>query len=1073
MRWFGAPFYDRGTGGRWVSLFLACACGWFGCASAWGDSAIAPPEVTTFRQFYSLNPELALKGMPVRLKGVVLCYDPGWNLLYVHDGVETAWLSPKLFQTNLHAGLEVELTGSTTFGQGHAVLTNLHIQVQGLRALPNAKRLEIPQLGDNTGQWTEITGRVRVAETSLGRLSLVVQGNSQTCLVYVMGPPGTKDFKWLPGCKVRIRGINTSKTDGNRLESASLIASGLDEVTLLEQPGAKASEIQVTSIDTLLNRELGSWTNEPVHLNGPIVSYKPGESLGIKDATDSIRAQVVQTTPVGAADRIDVWGYLMVLPGETILRDAYFEVQHPAVSRAAPGSTGQPVSEKTNNRAEIIRFSDISTMRPAESSQGYGVRLKGTVTFADPDWRNCFVQDRTGAIYVDLNQTDVTAGQWVEVTGQTSPGGFAPEVVNASIRILGTTNLPAPVKADLEDLANGHLDSHWVRLEGVVRRVTEDGGHVTLALTSPKGRFKAVVLKASDQPVPANLIDAMVSVQGACISELNSRGQLTGIILCVPGFDQIGILEPVPADPFAVQAAAIRSVATFDPSRLAGRRVKISGVITLVLAGQAFYVQDESGGIRVNSTQTDALNIGDSVNVLGFPSMGDFAPYLEEVRFQQTGKAALPKPRSTTAEETLLLGTNDAAVVQIEAHLVQRVPRSAHPKLVLQSGPIIFTAVLATQPAGGSLAAYPIGSVLRLTGVCSIQGGENHEPESFRLLVPGPRDIVLLRRPPWWTVQHALMLAGGLTLGAALAWGWSRSLRRQVRVQTEVIRRNQKELIRISRQAGMAEVATSVLHNVGNVLNSVNVSAGVVAKAVRESRSVKVSLVADLMKVNAADLGRFMTHDPKGRHLPEYLAKLGDHLGEEKSFILDEIKSLTKHIEHINDIVAMQQTYAKVGALRETVMVTDLIEDALRMNLTALERHEIQVFRQYDETHSPMIMITVEKHKVLQILVNLVSNAKNACTESSQAEKRLTVRVRNGDDRIRICFEDNGVGIQSENLTRIFGHGFTTRKNGHGFGLHSAAIAAHEMGGTLAAHSEGPGRGATFTLDLPRSPIKS
>jgi signal transduction histidine kinase len=153
------------------------------------------------------------------------------------------------------------------------------------------------------------------------------------------------------------------------------------------------------------------------------------------------------------------------------------------------------------------------------------------------------------------------------------------------------------------------------------------------------------------------------------------------------------------------------------------------------------------------------------------------------------------------------------------------------------------------------------------------------------------------------------------------------------------------------------------------------------------------------------------------------------------------------------------------------VKIADLVEDAIRMNLSALERHEIHISQEYDAAKSTDI--AVEKHKLLQIFINLISNAKNACVESGQTEKRLNIRVSNGDDRIRITFADNGVGIASENLTRIFAHGFTTRQNGHGFGLHSAALAAQEMGGRLLAHSEGTGRGATFTLELPRTPKQS
>lgn len=1062
-------FFNQDAVVHRVRLLLVCACVWLGILPAWGDPAGASVEINTFRQFYSLTSGQARKGMPVRIQGVVLGYDSGWNQLYVHDGADTMWFSPTLFQTNLQAGLKIELTGVTAFGQGSATLTNLHLHILGPGKIPEAKRVEISQLGGDFGQWIEIAGRVKVAETSLGRLSLVVHAQDQICLVYVMGLPATNDFRRLRDCRVRIRGINASKTVGGRLDTASVFAPDLNAITVLERPGAPPADQPVISVENLFDRELGAWTNTPVHLNGLVVAYQPGESVVVKDSTGSIRARVIQTTEVPIDGRVDVWGYLTVSPEESFLRDAYFEVPQPSAEIPSPVLTREPVTEKSVPHQEITRFFEVLKLRPKEAALGLRVRLLGTVTYADPDWRIGFVQGRgAGAVCIDLNQPDVRVGQWVEVTGQTSPGGFAPQVVNASLRILATTNLPEPVKTDLEDMAYGNLDSHWVQLEGVVRRTTGQWGRVTLLLTTPQGRFKAIVLNPGGQAMPTNLVDALVSVRGVCTSEINTRGQLTGIILHVPSCEQIKILEPAPADPFAIPAMAIRSVATFDPNRLAGRRVKISGCVTHVVPNRGFYVQDVSGGIRVNSVQTNDLQVGDTVDILGFPAINDFSPYLEEVSFRRTGSALLPKPQPTTPEEILLQGTHNATLVQMEGQLVQSTPGSAHPKLVLQSGPIIFTAALSARRPDQKIPAWQPGSVLRLVGVCSIQGGENHEPATFRLLVAEPRDVVLLRPPPWWTPRHALIFAVSLALGVLLAWGWNSTLRRQVKAQTTIIRRNEQELMKVSHQAGRAEVATAVLHNVGNVLNSVNVSAIIAVDKLRESKTADVSLVAAMMTAHAADLGHFMTQDPKGRLLPNYLTHLSRYLVEENRAMLGELESLVNHVRHIKEIVAMQQGYARVGGVVETVKVADLIEDALQMNASALERHGIQLVREYGPTGS--LEITVEKHKVLQILVNLISNAYHACAESGQPQKCLTILVTNEKGRVQLSFADNGVGILPENLTRIFTHGFTTRKKGHGFGLHSASLAASELGGALRVQSEGPGKGAIFTLELPWLP---
>jgi len=262
----------------------------------------------------------------------------------------------------------------------------------------------------------------------------------------------------------------------------------------------------------------------------------------------------------------------------------------------------------------------------------------------------------------------------------------------------------------------------------------------------------------------------------------------------------------------------------------------------------------------------------------------------------------------------------------------------------------------------------------------------------------------------------------------------------------------------------MAEVASNVLHNVGNVLNSVNISASVLADRLRTSQGSAVSRVAELFEQNRHDLAGYFSTNDRAEQVTNYLKTLGQHLRSEQAAALIELRELTKNVEHIKEIVSMQQNYVKVSGITEVVKVTGLVEDALLMNAGALVRHDVQLIREY----APQLpMITVEKHKVLQILVNLIRNAKYACEDSGSKDRRVTLRVTNGNKHVRIAVADNGVGIPAENLTRIFNHGFTTRTNGNGFGLHSGALAARELGGSLTVCSDGPGQGATFTLELP------
>ncbi len=274
-----------------------------------------------------------------------------------------------------------------------------------------------------------------------------------------------------------------------------------------------------------------------------------------------------------------------------------------------------------------------------------------------------------------------------------------------------------------------------------------------------------------------------------------------------------------------------------------------------------------------------------------------------------------------------------------------------------------------------------------------------------------------------------------------------------------------KQLLDASRQAGMAEVATNVLHNVGNVLNSVNVSASLITERIRKSKCVGLTRVAALLSEHAGDLAGYLM-GAQGRHLPVYLQELATQLVAERDAAAAELSALRSNVEHINEIVSVQQSYARRGGMTDMLDVRVLVEDSLRMNEGALSRHGVTIVRDFQDVP----LVQGEKHKVLQILVNVIRNAKYACDESKAAEKRVTVRVRAADGRVLIAVIDTGVGIPPENLEHIFNHGFTTRKDGHGFGLHSSALAARELGGTLHAESAGTGRGATFTLTLPLKP---
>lgn len=385
--------------------------------------------------------------------------------------------------------------------------------------------------------------------------------------------------------------------------------------------------------------------------------------------------------------------------------------------------------------------------------------------------------------------------------------------------------------------------------------------------------------------------------------------------------------------------------------------------------------------------------------------------------------------------------------------------------------------------AGSRREAYytniPPGSYRFLVSAVSPDGTSTSRSSSIRFSM----------RPYWWVSLWFRLLAASVSLlSIALAVWWknrmsmiqqrrleamvaqrtgelSEQVRREERARTELAQ-TQQRLIELSRLSGMAEVAAGILHNVGNVLNSVNVSANLVVDAANEMRTDNLVTAVQILQQNAGNLTSFVAEDPKGQRILPYLAKLSGHFQKQRNGLISEVHLLREMIGHIKEIVSTQQRYAKISGLTERIELSDLVEDAIRIIQPGFERHHIRLERDFQ----PVPLAYTDKHRVLQILLNLLRNAKQAISDAQSADRVIRVAIRqHGSDRIRIEVRDSGIGVLAENLTRIFAQGFTTKSGGHGFGLHSSALAAQDMGGSLWAESEGQGQGALFTLELPAS----
>ncbi len=272
-----------------------------------------------------------------------------------------------------------------------------------------------------------------------------------------------------------------------------------------------------------------------------------------------------------------------------------------------------------------------------------------------------------------------------------------------------------------------------------------------------------------------------------------------------------------------------------------------------------------------------------------------------------------------------------------------------------------------------------------------------------------------------------------------------------------------QQLIALSHEAGRAEVAVGVLHNVGNVLNSVNVSAELCATRLRNSRCSALQKASVLLTSNQDRLAEFLQTDERGQKLPSFIEQVSLALDKERFELLDEVEQLRTNIEHIKEIVQSQQVSARAVGVIESLQMTELVEQSIKVNADSLARHRVELVREF----TGELELSSDRNKIVQIFINLLGNAKQAV--ASRSDGKITVRIFETDDgRVRTEVEDNGSGISHEHLSKIFVYGFTTKADGHGFGLHSCALAAKQLGGSLTADSQGPGCGAVFALTLPK-----
>ncbi len=451
-----------------------------------------------------------------------------------------------------------------------------------------------------------------------------------------------------------------------------------------------------------------------------------------------------------------------------------------------------------------------------DAKRQYPIHLRGVCVVCFADWHGFFVNDGVSSVYVEIKDkalltAAIPPGTWLEIDGVTGPGEFAPIVDQARLRILGKKPIPEARMVSLDRLSTGVEDGQWIAFDGTVRSAAFRDSMLELVIAA--GRLQVEVMTQPGGRPFGSLIDARVRVQGAAGPILNQREQLIGTNVYTPSLKDIDILQPAPADPFSVPIEPVRRVFDYTPKTGSDHLVRVRGVVVARL-GQTVFINDGVQGASVLGREANTLEPGDLVDAVGYPALGDSTHTIEDAIFSRRGTASLPLAKVVSAKDALS-GDYEGDVVELDGRLIEQQRSPDQTAMLVSAGGDVFSAIYPADIADPSLAGLQNGSQIRLTGICVIsetQASRHYRlPKAFQILLRGPSDIVVIRRPSWWTPNHALVVTELTLTGMILVFAWVVALRRRVARQTRLLRNSEERFRHMALHDDLTGLATRLL----------------------------------------------------------------------------------------------------------------------------------------------------------------------------------------------------------------------------------------------------------------------
>ncbi len=736
-------------------------------------------------------------GSAVHLVGVVTFIDEPGGRFWMEDESGALPVSVNPRAAGIHVGETVAVKAikaspyDRSRGPVSVVLRDVRVTASRTEVkLPQPVPIKLSYLPppEKNGIRIQISAVVRsVREDADKRMVLTIADTPIEESVVIEEPGG--DYSKLVNAQVQIVALSEQNLSpqGWPISIQFWVGSGRD--LRIEQPAPDA--IRLYSIRTLYH-ENGSWNSHKVRLRG-FVARASNDSFLLEDNWGAIECHVDSPPSLKVGSPVEVEGF----PGSDVLR---WDLFHTTV-RGIPAEEVGSLEKDEPKLPVITSVEKVRGLEPSQAAEALPVRTTGVITYIDPVWHQLWLQDESGGIFIKYSgdHPELHVGGRTTVFGITNAGNYAPTIVAPRFTTEGGGSFPKPVLVTAELAASGKAEGHYVELEGVIHliRSGENPGHPILTFELITGIGQVHVFTNpmfSDLKQVKFLEDAKVRIHGVFSIVFNPRRQLVGYQLLVAAPSEIEVIEPAVRNPFEMELTPVQSLLTYSTHSQYGHRVRVEGTVTLV-EPDLLYLQDASGGVEIRG-DTHSIQVGDHVYALGYPTLeGRSAPVMIDSVFRLRGHDALVAPKSTTAE-SIVDGRSDSMLVTVEGKMLMGLVGPGQESLVIQSGVRTFTAQLDTTNVGSALWQLKEGSVLRLTGVCSSQLNPNRNyrqveenPSGFQLLLRSPRDVEVIKPPPFWNLQRTFVLMGVLAIVIVLILVWVGSLRKRVRLQVAALQR--------------------------------------------------------------------------------------------------------------------------------------------------------------------------------------------------------------------------------------------------------------------------------------------